>query len=361
MGRFGGYGARPSRPRAGLKDYRELFGVSSVGTPQPIVCPSAGVAPILNQGSTNMCVAYSTAEAHYLLQTAAGLQPTLVSPPYIYGKGHIIAGTTEGGMEPPWAWDCLEQYGACPWSDDAPSTLNSTVATAESSLTAAMDAEAAPFKITGAGVVPFDAADLAAAFAHGPVLFDSVVYPAFEYLTGLQVSYSSWSKEAVALFNGQPPTAIQPNGWNNEQVLGSHQWLGLGLIPGAWLADAGQVFSSVPWWILAQNSWGAGWGTGGRFLVPITYPIQEAWQIAGLAAHNVTPQPQPTPAPSNKTIIVMTIGDTNYTVNGKTETMNQAPILEPTGRTMVPVRFVAEALGATVSWNEALKQVTIEQ
>lgn len=46
--------------------------------------------------------------------------------------------------------------------------------------------------------------------------------------------------------------------------------------------------------------------------------------------------------------VVMTVGETTYTVNGKEATMDVAP--EITGeRTYVPVRFVAEALGFTVT------------
>ena len=50
------------------------------------------------------------------------------------------------------------------------------------------------------------------------------------------------------------------------------------------------------------------------------------------------------------TTIVMYAGKTTYTVNGKTKTMDVAPyIVADAGRTMVPVRFVGEALGFTVN------------
>jgi hypothetical protein len=39
-------------------------------------------------------------------------------------------------------------------------------------------------------------------------------------------------------------------------------------------------------------------------------------------------------------------------------TLNTAPYIE-NGTTLVPVRFVSEALGATVSWDGASKTVTI--
>ena len=48
------------------------------------------------------------------------------------------------------------------------------------------------------------------------------------------------------------------------------------------------------------------------------------------------------------TEIVMTIGEDTYTVNGEEKTMDTAPVIQDS-RTMVPVRFVAEALGYTVT------------
>ena len=49
------------------------------------------------------------------------------------------------------------------------------------------------------------------------------------------------------------------------------------------------------------------------------------------------------------TEIVMTIGETTYTVNGEEQTMDTAPVIGSGDRTYVPVRFVAEALGYTVT------------
>lgn len=47
------------------------------------------------------------------------------------------------------------------------------------------------------------------------------------------------------------------------------------------------------------------------------------------------------------TTVVMTIGSTTYTVNGEEKTADVAPFISG-GRTMVPVRFAAEAFGSTV-------------
>ena len=49
------------------------------------------------------------------------------------------------------------------------------------------------------------------------------------------------------------------------------------------------------------------------------------------------------------TTVVMTIGETTYTVNDDEATMDTAPVIGDGDRTYVPVRFVAEALGYTVT------------
>lgn len=50
------------------------------------------------------------------------------------------------------------------------------------------------------------------------------------------------------------------------------------------------------------------------------------------------------------TTIVMTVGSTEYTINGEAaEAMDTAPVIGSDNRTYVPVRFVAEGLGYEVS------------
>ena len=50
----------------------------------------------------------------------------------------------------------------------------------------------------------------------------------------------------------------------------------------------------------------------------------------------------------NGTTVVMTIGSAEYTVNGVAKTADVAPFINGS-RTMVPVRFVAQAFGITVT------------
>jgi len=52
------------------------------------------------------------------------------------------------------------------------------------------------------------------------------------------------------------------------------------------------------------------------------------------------------------------IGSTTYYLNDEMKTMDVAPIILE-GRTLLPIRYVAEALGATVEWNDIEQKVTI--
>ena len=59
------------------------------------------------------------------------------------------------------------------------------------------------------------------------------------------------------------------------------------------------------------------------------------------------------------TDVVLRIGSRYATVNGRNVTLDQAPLVR-SRRTLVPLRFVSEALGAQVDWNEYQRLVTIK-
>ena len=58
-------------------------------------------------------------------------------------------------------------------------------------------------------------------------------------------------------------------------------------------------------------------------------------------------------------IIKLKIGENKANVNGKTISFDTNAILQ-NDRTIVPVRFISEALRAKVSWNQETKTVEIE-
>ncbi len=60
-----------------------------------------------------------------------------------------------------------------------------------------------------------------------------------------------------------------------------------------------------------------------------------------------------------RTTIEMWVGKAVYTKDGKQSMMDAAPFIMPPGRTVVPLRFVAEGLGFNVKWNGDTRQITI--
>ena len=56
--------------------------------------------------------------------------------------------------------------------------------------------------------------------------------------------------------------------------------------------------------------------------------------------------------------IELTIGSTTLTVNGKALLMDSAPVIK-NGRTYLPVRYLAEALGYDISWDAATQTITL--
>ncbi|MCX6063239.1 MAG: PQQ-binding-like beta-propeller repeat protein [Caldiserica bacterium] len=59
-----------------------------------------------------------------------------------------------------------------------------------------------------------------------------------------------------------------------------------------------------------------------------------------------------------QTVTILQIGNTTFTVNGSTRTLDSPPIIR-NSRTLLPIRAVVEALGGTVGWNAAERKVTV--
>lgn len=60
---------------------------------------------------------------------------------------------------------------------------------------------------------------------------------------------------------------------------------------------------------------------------------------------------------------ILTVGSDQISVRSRSEdkiiTMNSAPVVIPPGRTMLPLRYVAQALGCSVQWNPSNKAITV--
>lgn len=63
-------------------------------------------------------------------------------------------------------------------------------------------------------------------------------------------------------------------------------------------------------------------------------------------------------AEENRTTVKLTIDKKNLEVNGKPQSLDQAPVIVA-GNTLVPVRFVVEAMGGTIGWDNAERKATV--
>jgi hypothetical protein len=59
-----------------------------------------------------------------------------------------------------------------------------------------------------------------------------------------------------------------------------------------------------------------------------------------------------------QTIIILQIGNSTFTVNGESRTLDSPPVIK-NNRTLLPIRAVIEALNGTVGWNANEKKVTV--
>ena len=101
----------------------------------------------------------------------------------------------------------------------------------------------------------------------------------------------------------------------------------------------------------------------GLYGLMLLYGTEEPSAIAPPPTPEQPPTPviQPTPAVQASEIRLQ-IGSVEYLVDGVTMVSEVAPFIDAAyNRTMVPLRLISEALGATVTWTEETRTVTITQ
>jgi len=102
------------------------------------------------------------------------------------------------------------------------------------------------------------------------------------------------------------------------------------------------------------DTWRGRVSTVRRSALSLLFALVLAAVLSAPAAAPVSANPSPTKA-------AFTIGSTTYTVNGHNFDMDAAPFINGDGRTMVPVRFLAFSLGASVNWDARTRTVTLAE
>ncbi|MCL2616930.1 MAG: copper amine oxidase N-terminal domain-containing protein [Defluviitaleaceae bacterium] len=102
------------------------------------------------------------------------------------------------------------------------------------------------------------------------------------------------------------------------------------------------------------------WGVNSPLSLPVQVEGQGEAEATAEPEAEATVEPVQQPAEEGSRHFTMTLGSTEIVdaATGATTQMDVVPVVEE-GRTLVPVRFVAQALGGSASWNEATSEVTI--
>ena len=141
-----------------------------------------------------------------------------------------------------------------------------------------------------------------------------------------------------------PSLPFDPNG--KLIIIGGHQIL---------------VYAYDKDYIYFLNSWDEDWGFKGKAKLPIDYLtfspkdmkfsfFIDAYTFVDLENDKLK---------GNK--IELTIDNDTVFIDGKPCMIDAAPYIDKaSGRCLVPVRFISEVLGYSVSWNEKTKKITIE-
>lgn len=96
----------------------------------------------------------------------------------------------------------------------------------------------------------------------------------------------------------------------------------------------------------------------GEFIPAYSY-LNRAQDVERILAHLNSPANRQIYIRQGWNLIILTIGSREALVNGQKTTMDSAPQIVSPGRTLVPLRFICEALGGGVNYDSAIQRITI--
>lgn len=280
------------------------------------------VEMILDQGSIGSCVAHSLVTAAKILNWKLSNKILDFSPMALYGS-RFDDHHQGSGMVPSEAVDVVRKEGLFYKRDfdtrkEMPQ-LKYDVSTFKRNNPTLVE-EAKKFQICGYGRIPiiegFFINNAKTALKNGmPIIAMYALYRSF---------YNVRSNGKVTVPN--PST---------EQFLGYHEMVIVG-----WTKNNE--------WIVV-NSWGLDNGLKGLYLIPFNYKPHEMLTITDTIS----------PCKPKAKKIITTVGSNIINVDGVDKEVDVTPYISEDNRTMVPVRFISEFLGASVEWIESSQQVTV--
>lgn len=272
---------------------------------------------IKSQGNTGRCTAYASTEMLEILNLIETGKYVELSPEFQYYNEKKLDGNTRNGSTPKQAMKASARYGVCEVeyhnfsrkSDKDLLKISPTLKAYENSQ---------KYKIQS-----YCRVNTVEEFKHALCMDNSPVSIAI-YISGSSIH---------KVKSGAIPF---PSG----KIRSGHNVLIVGYDDNKVVVRDNKKYTGC---FLMQNSWGEKWGEKGYAWIPYEYIdmdnngipfFSEAWAV--IDVNNDV-----------KDVIVLEIGSKLYTVNGVAKGMDVEPFLK-NGRTFVPLRFVAEDLGAEV-------------
>ncbi|WP_042170103.1 stalk domain-containing protein [Paenibacillus gorillae] len=188
----------------------------------------------------------------------------------------------------------------------------------------------------------------------------------------LQISYDfsagTGTKAVYAVFNGTAGRTVEgaPNVLSVDVYGdGSLNWLRAEFTDAAGKAHLVDLAKQLDWtgWKTVRadlGSYGMKYPVKLKriYVVTIADGQDERAATGAIGLDNLKLQYANAPVTSVNKSIVMNIGKKTATIDGKSITLDVAP-LELNGTTYVPLRFVSDALGATLKWDDKLNRVSV--
>ena len=237
------FGKGALAPKVDLRDYK----IAAAAAEYPESWQVDYLPPVKHQKNVGSCVAHATSSIlEYFNHRETGENTTL-STDFIYGMQGVAFGRMNSGMYLRDACKIVKQYGDClkstiPTNTEQPECAHKL----QEALTQEIYDEALIYQVNSYAKCTTDSAIKHALMNYGPVL-GSMRWYEKNTVKGEIIEMdktSSWGGHAIMIY-----------GWNEQ----------------GWLC---------------QNSWGKGWNSDGRFIVPYG-EIKEAWSFVDAANPDV--------------------------------------------------------------------------
>lgn len=280
------------------RDYRPgLFVAVAQGATDDIMLDH--LPAIYDQGQDGMCVAFAgggNRESQQYRET--GVQKRM-SPGFIYGNRDPDAGEYCGeGMQAREACARMVKDGVCAWEE---MPILGNYATCHAYLVA-----------NSIKLRPKALVNRSQSYVRG--FTEDEVYTMLKTGMGpVMITYAVYAN-----FNRTGSDGIVSDRLPTDQLRGYHEMLVVGR----------KAINGRRRWV-THNSWGTGWGDKGRCYIAVDSPdIIEAWGI------------------------------TDYILGVTNIVMDCEPVIIPPGRMAAPIKYLAEALGGTATWNQDTQTAT---